>query len=98
MCFVVLYCFACLFTLGLQPHPTAPLARAQQRVSRQVHLGLARNIGSSAASVGAAPMPALDGNGGAAAAGDLVRIGTVVKDRRTVQDIEEESRKRRRGC
>lgn len=32
-------------------------------------------------------------------AGDLVRIGTVVKDRRTVQDIEEESRqcKRRRG-
>lgn len=43
-------------------------------------------------------MPALDGSVGAAGAGDLVRIGTVVKDRRTVQDIEEESRKRRRGC
>lgn len=48
-------------------------------------------------------MPALGsgrgGNNGAGngSAGDLVRIGTIVKDRRTVQDIEEESRKRRRG-
>ncbi|CAN0455531.1 unnamed protein product, partial [Laminaria digitata] len=32
-------------------------------------------------------------------AGDLVRIGTVVKDRRTVQDLEEENRrKRQRMC
>lgn len=84
-------------SLASRDTPTAR-ARAQQRVLRQVHFGLARNIGSSASSVGAAPMPALDGKGGAAGAGDLVRIGTVVKDRRTVQDIEEESRKRRRGC
>lgn len=59
---------------------------------------MARNIGSSASSVGTAPMPALDSNAGGAGGGDLVQIGTVVKDRRTVQDIEEESRKRRRGC
>lgn len=38
------------------------------------------------------------GGGGDVASADLVRIGTVVKDRRTVQDIEEESRKRHRRC
>lgn len=74
----------------------------------QVHIGLARNMASSSSSASAAPMPALgsgsgggSGGGGAGggngSAGDLVRIGTIVKDRRTVQDIEEESRKRRRG-
>jgi len=56
-------------------------------------------MASSSSSVGAAPLPALDASAGAdGVGGDLVRIGTVVKDRRTVQDIEEESRKRRRGC
>eukprot|EP00903_Cladosiphon_okamuranus_P018807 g17300.t1 len=81
-----------LYKLGYEP------PEEEVQVDAQVHLGVARSIGSSASSVGSAPMPALDGNSGAAAAGDLVRIGTVVKDRRTVQDIEEESRKRRRGC
>eukprot|EP00752_Nemacystus_decipiens_P012662 g11216.t1 len=74
-----------VYKLGYEP------PEEEIQVDPQVHLGLARNVGSSASSVGAAPMPALGGSG------DLVRIGTVVKDRRTVQDIEEESRKRRRG-
>ncbi|CAM9410868.1 unnamed protein product [Ectocarpus sp. 8 AP-2014] len=90
-----------LYKLGYEP------PEEEVQVDAQVHLGLARNALSSASSVSAAPMPALGGSadGGANAGGggdvgsaDLVRIGTVVKDRRTVQDIEEESRKRRRRC
>lgn len=62
---------------------------------------MGRSAGS-ASTASAAPMPPM-GVGGAGkedgedgGPNDLMRIGTVVKDRRTVQDIEEESRKRRR--
>ncbi|CAM9522702.1 unnamed protein product [Ectocarpus sp. 4 AP-2014] len=90
-----------LYKLGYEP------PEEEVQVDAQVHLGLARNALSSASSVSAAPMPALGGSagggtnaggGGDVGSADLVRIGTVVKDRRTVQDIEEESRKRRRRC
>ncbi|CAM9883227.1 unnamed protein product [Pylaiella littoralis] len=86
-----------LYKLGFEP------PEEEVQVDAQVHIGLSRNTASSSSSVSAAPMPALGsgrgGNNGAGngSAGDLVRIGTIVKDRRTVQDIEEESRKRRRG-
>ncbi|CAM9934076.1 unnamed protein product [Ectocarpus fasciculatus] len=74
--------------------------------------GLSRNTLSSASSLSAAPMPALGGsadgctkasgngggNGGNVGGADLVRIGTAVRVRRTVQDTEEESRKRCRRC
>ncbi|CAM9964727.1 unnamed protein product [Scytosiphon promiscuus] len=87
-----------LYKLGYEP------PEEEVQVDAQVHLGLATNTTSSSSSVSAAPMPPLlggktggEGTGGVEG-GDLVRIGTVVKDRRTVQDIEEESRKRRRGC
>lgn len=56
---------------------------------------------SPTSSVSLAPMPAITvggsgGGGGGPGAADLVRIGTVVKDRRTVQDIEEETRQAKR--
>ena len=66
----------------------------------QVRVGTARKASSGPAS--AAPMPAIFTRGKAGGeakgpdAGDLVRIGTIVKDRRTVQEIEQDSRKRRR--
>ncbi|CAN0030742.1 unnamed protein product [Ectocarpus fasciculatus] len=88
-----------LYKLGYEP------PEEEVQVDAQVHIGLSRNTLSSGSSASAAPMPALGGSGGGGSnaggggevgSADLVRIGTVVKDRRTVQDIEEESRKRRR--
>ena len=54
--------------------------------------------GDGSGSVGGAGMGGGGRGGQGPGAGDLVRIGTVVKDRRTVQDLEESRRKRHRGC
>lgn len=63
----------------------------------QVLVGSARKVSSSPASAASMPafVPTAGGEKGSDA-GDLVRIGTIVKDRRTVQEIEEATRKRRR--
>lgn len=76
------------------PPPAASLAPLPAIV------GAVRGGGGGGAGAGAGVDVATGHGGeGPVRAADLVRIGTVVKDRRTVQDIEEDARqsKRRRG-